>query len=335
MEDSIPPEEAARIKPTREELDDLYNKQGLTTYQIADKLGYAQQTISKWLRKEKLDHLSTHPLPTRDELNQMYTVEKMTCRQIAEKTDFSPSAIKKWLKEYDIERRRSGTLGYHFKELPTREMLYQWIHVEHKSYKEIGEMYGVSRHAVFQWMKKYDDIPRPDVWDTRTKGNPRSKPSREELAALYDSGLSTTAIGNMFGYNYGVIIELCREYGIEMRPNGWGEGKRYLCQDGHMVRSLYEQRVDDWLFAHNVAHTYEPKLPWHKSFKSDFLANGWYIEVWGVTNNETYNRRREQKLQLYHQHNAPLIELPIHFFSEQKRVYLERRLSQCLVKPLL
>lgn len=309
------------MKPTREELDDLYNRQGLTTYQIADKLGFAQQTISKWLIKEGLNRQVNKP--TRDELDAMYTIEKLTCRQIATRTGFSPSAIKKWLKEYGIERRSGVGLAYHGKEIPTREKLYNLIHVERKSYREIGEIYGIDGSAVPHWIKKYD-IPRPNF-----------KPSREELSALYGSGLSLTAIGDMFGFSWQTIGTLCREYGIEIHPDGWGEGKRYLCQDGHLVRSIYEQRVDDWLFAHDVAHTYEPRLPWHRYFKSDFLANGWYIEVWGVENNEAYKQRSERKRQLYQQHNAPLIELPFYFFSEQKRIYLERRLSQCLANPLV
>lgn len=326
------PKKEEIVKPTKEELNDLYNKQKLTTYQIGDLLGYPQQTISKWLIKEGLNRQINKP--TRNELETMYTIEQLTCRQIAKKLGVAASSIKNWLREYDIERRQGAGLAYHGKEIPTREKLYNLVHVEHMSYEEIGKIYGIDKAAIPHWMEKYD-IPKPRVWDTRLKGDTRTKPSREELAALYDSGLSLTAIGDMFGYNYGVMIALCNEYGIEIRPNGWGEGKRYLCQDGHMVRSLYEQRTDDWLYAHNVAHTYEPKLPWHKSFKSDFLANGWYIEVWGVTNNETYNRRREQKLQLYRQHNAPLIELPIHFFSKQKQSNLERRLSQCLTKPIV
>lgn len=316
-----PKEKEGPTKPTREELDDLYNRQGLNTYQIAELLGCSQQAVSRWLIQEGLNRQINKP--TRDELDTMYTVEKLTCRQIAQKLGVAASSIKNWLREYDIERRSGVGLAYYGKEIPTREKLYHLIHVERKSYREIGEIYGIDHSAVPHWIKKYD-IPKPDF-----------KPSREELSALYESGLPLTVIGDMFGFSFTRMWSLCREYGIEIRPSGWGEGKRYLCQDEHMVRSLYEQRVDDWLFAHNVAHIYEPKLPWHKSFKSDFLANGWYIEVWGVTNDETYNRRRKQKCQLYQQHNAPLIELPIHFFSEQKRVYLERRLSQCLSRPIL
>ena len=323
-----------KVKPTRGELDDLYNKQRLNTYEIADLLGFAQQTVSQWLIKEGLDRRSKKP--THDELNMMYIIEGMSARQIATKTGFSPSAIKKWLREYDIERRPAGVgLVHHGIEPPTREGLYHLVHVEHKSYQEIGELFGgVTKNSIHRWMKKYD-IPGPKAWDTRYKGESRSKPSREELSALYDSGLSLTAIGELFGFQYTTIANLCRDYGIEVRPDGWKGGKRYLCQDGDLVRSVYEQRVDDWLFAHDIAHLYEPPLPGETYFKSDFLANGWYIEVWGVTNNEAYEQRKKRKCQWYQQHNAPLIELPVHFFSERKRASLDRRLSKCLTEPLL
>lgn len=324
------------MRPSKEELDDLYNKQKLTTYQIADMLGCCQQTISKWLIQEGINRQSNKPTP--DELNTMYAVEKMTCRQIAAKTGCSRSAIIKWLKDYGIECRPASIgLAYHGKETPTYEDLYRLVHVERKSYQEIGKIYGIDKSAIPHWMKKYG-IPRPTAWDTRHKGTPRCKPSRDELLVLYESGLTLTAIGDLFDFSWSTIWSLCKEYGIEMRPSGWEEGKRYLCQDGHLVRSIYEQRVDNWLFAHNVAHIYEPLLPWAPPrchFKSDFLANGWYIEVWGVENNENYKRRREQKCQLYQQNNAPLVELPYYFFGSQKRAALERRLSKCLTNPLI
>jgi len=321
------------MKPSKEELDDLYNKQGLTTYQMADLFGCRQQTVSKWLIKEGLNRQINRP--THDEMNTMYTLEKMTTRQIAEKTGFSPSAIKKWLREYGIERRPDSIgLAYHGKEPPTRDDLYRLVHTEHKSYQEIGAIYGIDKTAIPHWMEKHG-IPKPTPWDTRYKGKRPTKPSREELSALYESGLSLTAIGDSFGFSWSTMRSLCKEYGIEIRPDGWEEGKRYLCQDGHLVRSVYEQTVDNWLFAHSIAHTYEPRLPWNIHFKSDFLANDWYIEVWGVTNNEAYKQRSERKRQLYQQHNAPLIELPVYFFSKRSRISLERRLSMCLTSPLL
>lgn len=332
-----PPKEEAPIKPTREELDDLYNKQGLNTKQIGKMLGFAHQTIAKWLRKEGLNH--QFEKLTREDLDEMYTVEKMTCRQIADKTGFAASSIKNWLREYDIERRPTGAingLAHRGVTKPNYDELYQWIHAEHKSYEEIGKMFGVTKHTVHQWVEKYN-IPGPKVWDTRDRNNRRTKPSREELSALYESGLSLTSIGDIFGYSYGAIGDLCRKYGIEIRPDGW-EYKRYLCQDGHLVRSVYEQRVDDWLFAHGIAHTYEPPLgPLNgkRRFMGDFLANGWYIEIWGVTNNEDYKQRSERKRQWYREHNAPLIELPYYLFGERERHRLERRLSQCLSKPIL
>lgn len=315
------------MKPSPEELDDLYNKQGLTTYEIADLLGCGQQTVSKWLIKAGLNYQSKKP--TRDDLFAMYATEQLTTRQIATRLGVAPTSVKNWLKGYGIERRPASIgMLYHGIEPPSREVLYHMVHEEHRSYQDIADMYSISRAAISHWMRKYD-IPKSDVWETRFKGKLPPKPSREEVSALYESGLSLTAIGEIFGYSWSTIGNLCKEYGIEIRPDGW-DGKRYLCQDGHMVRSVYEQRVDDWLFAHDVMHTYEPRLPFNRHYKADFLANGWYIEVWGVTNNEAYEQRRQKKRQIYQQHNCHLIELPYYFFGERERHSLERRLTKCL-----
>jgi len=42
-------------------------------------------------------------------------------------------------------------------------------------------------------------------------------------------------------------------------------GMRCLAQDGHMCHSLDEQRIDDWLSVHHLAHEREPIYPHHTS----------------------------------------------------------------------
>jgi hypothetical protein len=111
----------------------------------------------------------------------------------------------------------------------------------------------------------------------------------------------------MYGVTDKVISRLFGEYGIQPNPNGWDGGKRHACQDGHLVRSTYEQRVDDWLYRHGIEHVYEPTLPYDRRCRSDFLANGWYIEIWGVKGNAAYY------------HDIPLIELRYNHFSVPHR----------------
>lgn len=80
-------------------------------------------------------------------------------------------------------------------------------------------------------------------------------------------------------------------------------------QDGHYVRSVSEQRIDDWLFEHGVMHVYEKKI---KGGFCDFYIplqdGGVYIEFWGLDTPE-YNDRKARKIASYHKSGTDLVEL--------------------------
>lgn len=247
--------------------------------------------------------------PDFETLQGLYEGQRLTTRQIGEMYNTSKTSVIRWLKAYNIPLRDShnGLLNRGIV-APTKEELYTWVHVDHKSYVEIASMFNVDHSAVGYWLKKYD-IPRPKIWDTRYKNNKPPEPTEEELRELYvEQGLSLIEIGARYNMKLFAIRERLRKFNIPIKTGGWS-GVLVQCKDGHLVRSVYEQRVDDWLFDHNISHVYEPQLSFDKRFHADFLANGYYIEVWGVRKNPIYQRRKYYKIQMYKQHNLPLIQL--------------------------
>lgn len=87
--------------------------------------------------------------------------------------------------------------------------------------------------------------------------------------------------------------------------------------DGHIVCSSYELRVCNWLHKNNIPHEYEPCGMFPESrIKADFLANGFYIEVWGMCT-ATYSYERLRKLALYEKHNLPLISISARDFKKR------------------
>ncbi len=248
--------------------------------------------------------------PSAEVLRSLYEDERMTTRQLAARFGVSHMSIKRWLHRDGTSVRPPGKGLVHRGLAPlSRHELNELVHVRHLSYREIGERYGVSGAAVMQWLKQHG-IRRPTLWETRRRGVVPVLPTAEELHRLYvDDGLSTRAIGQGYGVSDGVIASLCRHHGIPVRQNGYCGGRRLLCVDGHTVRSSYEQRVDDWLTAHGVAHECEPHMPFDRRGRADFLANGWYIEIWGMETSARYRARRDHKLNLYRAHETPLIEL--------------------------
>ena len=91
----------------------------------------------------------------------------------------------------------------------------------------------------------------------------------------------------------------------------------YRTKDGHYVRSKAELTIDDSLYLWGIAHAYEKKLPnTEKVVYSDFhIPSGndrpkaVYIEYWGLENDEKYNKRKAEKIEIYKQLGLILIQL--------------------------
>lgn len=96
----------------------------------------------------------------------------------------------------------------------------------------------------------------------------------------------------------------------------------YECDDGHVVKSMAERDIDDYLFAHNIKHGYEVPLPiiddsgkkiiLHPDF-CIFNENSepqYYIEYWGYDDsNRDYTKTKKFKMPLYRKAGITLINV--------------------------
>lgn len=92
----------------------------------------------------------------------------------------------------------------------------------------------------------------------------------------------------------------------EAPPAPAAKSGRLVCADGHKARSQDEVKVDDWLHAHGIPHECEPKL---KGMRPDWRVGNVYIEYWGLSGQQGYEARREEKLALYRKRRLKLVEL--------------------------
>lgn len=276
--------------------------------------------------------MRTLPAPPSELLADLYLRQRLTTRQIGEQLNTNKTQVIRWLRRAGIDRR-APTRGLANRGItgPTAEELYRFIHIEHRSYAEVASLYGVHERAVHGWLDKAG-VPRAEIWTTRRKRRVQM-PSRPELIRLYESGQSAEVIGDRFGVGYGAIVRRLREYGIQVRPGGFG-GRRFTCDDGHVVLSSYERRVDNWLHERGIVHEYEPHLPFGRNMRGDFLANGWYIEVWGVTNRQDYAERKARKRRLYWSHDLPLVDISPWDFSAKAKDLWKRKLTAVLSAPV-
>jgi hypothetical protein len=89
---------------------------------------------------------------------------------------------------------------------------------------------------------------------------------------------------------------------------------QYRCNDGHIVKSLSEKSIDDWLANRKIFHAYEPDFPFGDKIEPDFLVYSTggspvYIEFWGRMDKVDYRENRERKEKIYTERGFQLIEV--------------------------
>lgn len=93
----------------RKDLEKLYKKQKLSTYEIAEKYNCCQATIWKKLKQFKIKRRKPHELnsniPSKKELIKLYLDKKLSTWEIQKRYGYSRSTIHRKLKEYGIKIR--------------------------------------------------------------------------------------------------------------------------------------------------------------------------------------------------------------------------------------
>lgn len=85
----------------------------------------------------------------------------------------------------------------------------------------------------------------------------------------------------------------------------------YTTLDHHKVRSRAEAMIDDFLYHHNIMHSYEKRIiiSW-ETIVCDFYLPQYdvYVEFWWM-DDEKYLKRKEEKIKIYKENNFKLIWL--------------------------
>lgn len=323
-------------------LRDLYERQQLTTYEIAEMLGASPALINNRLREfgiTRIRRVRAKNLPVRRPrreqppdpatLRDLYERQCLSAREIGEMFGLTSVTIGTRLHKYNIPIKPPSGPTTRRLVPPTRDELDRFIHVEHRTYAEVGRMYGVSERVVSKWIGEYG-IRRPTIIEAQRKGDPLPPLDAVILRRLYESGLSTTEIAARCERSQRFVVKMCKECGISVRPAGW-QREHFTGTDGHAVQSTYEVRVCNWLSSRDVPHSCGPRLPL-SSFRGDFLVNGWYIEIWGVEKNAVYDARRVRKEAHYRSLDLPLISVERHDFHKRND-RINRVLRPCLQAP--
>jgi len=132
----------------------------------------------------------------------------------------------------------------------------------------------------------------------------------DELTENYDPNYKCPLCGIIM---YNQRYEFCRECGEikKLQNRKFNEKKIYKCNDGDMVRSNGEVRIDDWLSENKIEHIYEQKLPISHLLYCDWYLPKYnvYIEFWGSIHSIDEGAKRKYKEKVYKKNGFKLINI--------------------------
>ena len=257
-------------------------------------------------------------------LRRLYVDERQSSREIAALFGMDKMPVLNALHALGISVRHQVTTGF----VPTEQELRNWILEDHLTLAEIARRCDVDHAAVRYWLRTFGIPWKGTTWGQRNKQRDFEEPTRQQLYRWYwHEEMSMQQIAAMLGVTRRAISTRFKQHNIPPRRSGWSH-KRFPCEDGHLVKSTYELRVDDWLFAHGILHCYEPPLnELGGTSSADFLVGETYIELWGVMYSERYDIRRQDKLDWYATNGLSLVSINYWDFSAQKNDLWKRKLS--------
>lgn len=110
--------------------------------------------------------------------------------------------------------------------------------------------------------------------------------------------------------NKEIILKISKCTNIELLEVYY-EGKKYISDDGHIVKSLGELLIDNYLYKENIKHTYERGyyISADVEIKPDWYLPelDLFIEHWGINKNENYDKQKEFKLKNYKENNKTVV----------------------------
>ena len=150
-----------RVLITKEELIELYEKQGLSSSDIAKKKGCHGATICRKLKKYNIERRNTgtrsKTMMSKETLIRMHHKEKKSAARIARELNCSDVTVWSNLKKYGILVR-----GRDLKNKLTKKRLQCLYEIEQKSSKEIADIFNCRPETVQKYIRKYGIKPHRD-----------------------------------------------------------------------------------------------------------------------------------------------------------------------------
>ena len=175
---------------------------------------------------------------------------------------------------------------------------------------------GRKRSAEFKRKISITSKGRKHSWKTRQRLSLLHKKElknleiyKDRIIKAYKEGYSANKIGINYGVHGNTIIRRLRKWGEEIN-NSKFNGHFFQAKDGHFLRSRAEKLIDDKLNSLGIKHIVEKKIA-HSRYKCDWYLPAFdiYIEYWGLSGKESYDKRKDKKIRIYKNNGLKLISL--------------------------
>jgi transposase len=175
--------------------------------------------------------------PRKEELYRLYVEEEKSVPMIADMFGACDGTVYRWMKSAHIECRLSGV----YSKKPCIEEMHRLYVEEYTTAKHIGEMYGVSESAVFDWLKSYG-IDRRSLQSAQLKE--KVVPTGDQLYKLYIvDGCTLSAIGDVYDVHAGTVGRWIGKSGIRRRTNAEAHFKGKRRPDRNELYKLYIEDI--------------------------------------------------------------------------------------------
>ncbi len=130
------------------------------------------------------------------------------------------------------------------KKRPTDNELKNLYEKEKRPTTFIGELYGVSLHAVSQWLKNAE-IPMRNGSEAQLAEYNGERPSNEDLEQMYvHEQLTTTTIAKRCRVSIGTVCRWLKKVGIERRGRYFQEQPKYSLEEAMVAYVRYTGKMN-------------------------------------------------------------------------------------------
>jgi hypothetical protein len=130
--------------------------------------------------------------------------------------------------------------------------------------------------------------------------------------AIPRRGVAETNTKTWRGWN-----EWLRRAGLLDQPMKTARGTQSYAADGHFCRSMLERHIDDFFIQWGIQHDVEPHYPYDEELNTTglradwLLANGVFVEAWGLAGTEAYDQKMQIKQHLAEKNGIRIVGVTV------------------------